>query len=188
MVHWAGKHQLSFEQYHQVPVIWQVAPLLELHQQLGGWFALASTPRLALRADRPQLSHNHVALWYNLADGIRAGDSICAELAVRFIEAHLIVSYAGYARLRLLRALKNTALDAKQKFRLSRHFLLRLQQQDREPGFHEVLRLWKKIIPPEHLLKVKQLVLTTGQQDDKFTLQLLNAFFQSQTLAQLASN
>jgi hypothetical protein len=140
---WGGKHDLTFEDYHAIPEKWQPPAVLEAHRALGGSFDIAATPRVALDA---RGIPNYRALWYNIADGVRAGDVACAEIAVRFIEEHLIVSYSGFARARLARALKGAKLSASQKKRLSAQFLLLLEKGDKCEEFSEYLRVWPVVI------------------------------------------
>jgi hypothetical protein len=140
---WGGKHDLTFEEYHSVPQGWQPPAVIETHRALGGTFDVASSPRAAIDS---RGRSDYRALWYNIADGIRAGDAACAEIAIRFIEEHLIVSYSGFARARLARALKGAKLSAPQKKRLSAHFLLLLEKGDKCEEFSEYLRLWPGVI------------------------------------------
>lgn len=185
MHRWGGKHQLSSEAYHQVPLAWQAESLLALHQQLGGWYALGQTPRLAVHRSSKYYAVCHHSVWYNLADGIRAGDAICTELAVRFILAHLIVSYSGYARQRLLRALKHAELTASQKQSLSSHFLQQVQTQNRERCFNTALRLWKQLITPADLLTLREIVRQHGKADQHFTAEIQRHFFPELSLVEL---
>lgn len=133
---WGGKHQLTFEEYHSVPVRWSAEGLEEQRRTLGGTYDLgyAGHPRA------------HQSMWYNLANGVRAGDAACIELAVRFIEDRFISSYSGFARAKVARALKHATLSRDQSMRLSSHFLGLLEKGDRTEEFSEYMRLWPNII------------------------------------------
>src|SRR5690348_16936511 len=109
---YGGKHDLTFEQYHDVPARWSAEGIVQQMQALGGRYDLGySGP------------YSYQSMWYRLSDGARAHDAACIELAVRFIEERFISSYSGFARTRLARALKKAPLSESQKRRLSEHFL-----------------------------------------------------------------
>jgi hypothetical protein len=133
---WGGKHDLTFEEYHSVPARWSAEGLEQQRIALGGTFDLGyrGHPRA------------HQSMWYNLADGVRAGDSACIELAVRFIEDRFISSYSGFARTKIARALKHAPLSREQRARLSLHFLQLLEKGDRTEEFSEYLRVWPRVI------------------------------------------
>lgn len=141
-----GKHGLSFEAYRALPEKWRTEAVIAAHRDLGGTFDLAGKPRAAL--ERGAASFR--AIWYNLADGVRAGDCACISLAVDFIEERHIVSYSGYARARMAHALRGATLSAQQRERLSSHFLSLLERGDKTPEFSAYLKLWPCIITPEH--------------------------------------
>lgn len=141
-----GKHQLSFEAYHAVPDQWQPEAVVATHRELGGTFDVGGSPREAFKHGRSDYRN----LWYNIADGVRAGDTACTELAVRFIEDNFIVSYSGYSRTRLAHALKCATLTPEQKERLSSHFLNMLERGDRQCGYTAYLELWPFVISEEH--------------------------------------
>ena len=98
---WGGKYGLSLDAYHAVPAEWQVPSLIRAHEALGG------TYRLQGRAPR--------VVWYELADGIRAGD-------------------AAYA-----------AMTEGQRRTLCAHFLELLEKEERCHEFREYLDLWSDI-------------------------------------------
>lgn len=139
----AGKYKISSEQYRTVPPAWAPEELLRRHHQLGGRADIATQPRLAID-ERGRTDYRN--LWYNLADGIRAGDEACIELAVAFIEARVIVSYSGFARQRLAKALYRAPLSKSQQRRLSAHFLALLEAGDKCEEFSAYLRLWPLVI------------------------------------------
>ena len=135
---YGGKHTLTFEEYHSVPERWSAKGLADQLRALGGTFDLGYSPSHGARA--------HESMWYNLSDGVRAGDDACIEMAVRFVEDRFISSYSGFARARIARALKHARLSRDQKARLSCHFLGLLEKGDRTEEFSEYLRLWPAVI------------------------------------------
>ncbi len=138
-----GKHNLSFEDYHAIPERWTPAVVLAIHKTLGGNFDIATRPRVAVGG---RGRSDYRALWYNIADGVRAGDQACVELAIQFIEEHLIVSYSGFARSRIARALRHCSLSQSQKGRLSAQFLTLLATGNRCEEFSEYLKLWPLVV------------------------------------------
>jgi len=135
---YGGKHTLTFEEYHSVPERWSAKGLADQLRALGGTYDLGYSPSHGAKA--------HESMWYNLSDGVRAGDDACIEIAVRFIEDRFISSYSGFARTRIARALKHVPLSRDQKARLSSHFLGLLEKGDRTEEFSEYLRLWPSVI------------------------------------------
>lgn len=88
---------------------------------------------------------------------MRANDHACAELAVRFIEARVFVSYSGYMRSMLARRLRKADLSDDQRTWLSRHFLGLLHSGTRCHEFADYLRLWKVIATPGDLAELQRL-------------------------------
>lgn len=164
-----GRFQLKIHEYHRVPAPWGRDDLLRLHAALGGTFPLATTPR---RTDVPRPER----LWYNLADGVRAGDAACVELAVRFIEEQFVVSYSGYARARLARALRHAALSPSQKRRLSRHFHELLTRGERFDEFREYIRVWRVIADEDDRANVRAFVRQHLVEDSSFKRRLTRVF------------
>ena len=62
------------------------------------------------------------AVLRKVADGIRAGDNACNEIAVNYILLNYIGSYSGYLRSRLARALRQADIAPRQKAQLAGHF------------------------------------------------------------------
>ncbi|PYE48109.1 hypothetical protein [Deinococcus yavapaiensis] len=164
-----GRFQLKFHEYHSAPPPWGREDLLRLHEELGGTFPIATTPR---RTDVPRID----PLWYNLADGIRAGDAACVELGVRFIEAQFVVSYSGYARARLARALRHAFLTPTQKRRLSNHFYNLLIGQERFDEFTEYIRVWRAIADDAERTRVRTFVEQNLPESSAFRTRLLRVF------------
>lgn len=151
---WGGKHDLTFAEYHSVPPKWSATGTAAQHAALGGRFDLG----FSLDDLGPPHPGLHMAMWYRISDGVRAGDESCKELAVRFIEDRFISSYSGFARTRMARALKSAVLSADQKARLSRHFLALLEASDRTEEFPEYLRLWSRIAPEADRARALEIV------------------------------
>lgn len=149
-----GKHGLSFDAYHALPEKWRTEAVIAAHRNLGGTFDIAGTPRAAL--ERGATSFR--AIWYNLADGVRAGDRACIALAVDFIVERHIVSYSGYARTRMAHALRSATFSAHQRERLSNHFLALLERGDKTPEFSSYLKLWPHVITPDHRRRALEIV------------------------------
>jgi hypothetical protein len=170
---WGGKHDLSFEQYHTIPEEWDAPSVLVAHQAMRGTFDIGSTPRNAFGA-RGTTSYR--AIWYNISDGVRAGDSACVELAVRFIEEHLVVSYSGFARTRLARALRHAELSAQQRRRLSSHFLKLLETGNRCEEYSEYLKLWPLVVTPADRKRALGIAAELSHPQEEFRRKLENAF------------
>lgn len=166
-----GKYNLSFEEYHTVPPAWTPSAVVDRHRKLDGTFDISVTPRVAI--DQHGRS-DYRAIWYNIADGIRAGDLACVELAVSFIEDRFIVSYSGYARVRLARALAHASLSALQKERLSSHFLKLLEASEKCDEFSEYVKLWPRVITSEDRLRVIETVSNKEPVSQEFRQQLLS--------------
>ena len=170
MSDWAG-YDLSFESYHAIPARWSYESVIAEHRRLGGTFDIAGTPRQTVFPN----GIVERRLWYNLADGARAGDAACVELAVRFIEEHFIVSYSGYARARLARALKRAALSPEQKRRLSTRFLALLKRGERCHEFESYLALWPVVINDADRKAVQEPIAATAESAPAFHAKLVAA-------------
>lgn len=159
----------KYESYHAVPVRWGCEAIIAEHQRLGGTFDIAGTPRQPPFPDGVV----HHRLWYNLADGARAGDAACIELAVRFIEERFIVSYSGYARARLARVLKRAPLSPEQKRRLSTHFLTLLKEGERCHEFESHVSLWPVVINDADRKLARELIAATAESAPAFHAKLV---------------
>ena len=91
---------------------------------------------------------------YRVADGTRANDPACIELAVRYIELRHIGSYSGYIRARLARALKHAELSEGHRARLHSHFRNLFLRREWSGEFTEYFRLWRRIIRDEELTQL----------------------------------
>jgi hypothetical protein len=141
--------------YHGVPPGWRAEQIVAEHARLGGGFALYIPAPVeiespyAIPAQKGWLHYRGTV--HRLAEGIRAGDAACAELAIRYIELHYIGSHAGYLRARLASALKRATLDAGQRRRLHDHFAALCLRGEQPHEFKEYFRLWRRIAPPSEL-------------------------------------
>lgn len=147
---WTHRGQpIPLEIYHGVPAGWYAEEVLVTHRALGGRFDLAGPTATEpgaphwLPERHPWLQYR--AILYRVADGVRAGDGACIELAVRYIELRYIGSYSGFIRERLARALKGADLSPTQAARLDRHFRKLLTERERTVEFREFFRLWRSI-------------------------------------------
>jgi hypothetical protein len=153
---WRYKGQrIPLEVYHGVPEGWHAAEILAAHRKLGGSFNLDG-PEASEPGAPGWLPDRHAWLQYRqslyrVADGARANDPSCIELAVRYIELRYIGSYSGFIRARLARALKHAALSEDQRTRLNSHFCSLLLRKDWSGEFAEYFRLWRRIIRDEEL-------------------------------------
>ena len=155
MITYGGRFCVSLETYHGVPMGWSQAELIATHHSLGGSFPLQSPEATepgapAWLPDRKNWLQYRATL-YRIAEGIRAGDSVCIELAVRYIELRYIGSYSGFIRARLARALKSATLTGEQTARLNRVFLAMVQNHDYTQEFKEFANLWRRIASPAAL-------------------------------------
>lgn len=141
--------------YHGIPPGWRAEQIVAEHARLGGSFALAIPAPIeiespyALPEQKGWLHYRGTV--HRLAEGVRAGDAACAELAIRYIELHYIGSHAGYLRARLASALKQASLDAGQRRRLHDHFAVLCLRGEQPHEFKEYFRLWRRIAHPSEL-------------------------------------
>lgn len=155
MVTFGGRFHVPLETYHGVPAGWTKDELISTHRALGGSFCIdgpeAREPGApAWFPDRKNWLQYRATL-YRIADGVRASDAACIELAVRYIELRYIGSYSGYVRARLARGLKTVTLSADQKERLNRVFISMVERGDYTDEFGSYLKLWRRIASPQAL-------------------------------------
>jgi hypothetical protein len=112
-----------------VPERWSAKGLADQLRALCGTYDLGYSSSHGVRA--------HESMWYNLSDGVRAGDDACIEIAVRFIEDRFISSYSGFARTRseYLRLWPSVTSSADRKRALE----LAERLKDASPSFHRRL-------------------------------------------------
>lgn len=154
----------SFEEYHTIPRGWEVDSVLEAYGRLQGYFDI--TPRQVRPDASPWFFYRQILL--NIADGVLANDHACVELAVRFIEARVFVSYSGYMRSILARRLRKAELSAEQKKRLSQHFLGLLHSGTRCHEYADYLRLWKVFVTARELAELHRLPAGSGPDQTNF--------------------
>jgi len=166
MITYGGRFCVTLETYHGVPRGWSKAELLAAHRTLRGSFPIedpeATEPGApAWLPDRRNWLQYRATL-YRIAEGVRANDAACIELAVRYIELRYIGSYSGFIRARLARGLKNAALTDQQKERLNRVFLCMVERRDYTEEFNEYVKLWRRIVS-EKALKTLESVAAKRQ-------------------------
>jgi len=147
-----GKYNVPWDVYHSVPDGWDVESVLGEHRRLGGRFHIE--PKAPSVFNSPWSRYRD--LLYRIADGVRARDAACVELAVDYIELRFIGSYSGYIRSLLARRLKHVELTEQQRYRLSAHFLHLLKSGDRCHEFRDYLGLWSRVALPEHLTELRE--------------------------------
>ena len=116
----------SLERYHAVPQGWQAEEIVAFHRQMRGTYPIAEIEIGTWHAPA-WMTERHAWLKYcavlrKVADGVRAGDSACTEIAVNYILLHHIGSYSGYLRSRLARALRHADIPPRKKVELVSHF------------------------------------------------------------------
>ena len=175
---------ISFEEYHRIPRGWEVDLVLEKYERMQGRFDI--TPRQVQSDASPWFFYHRLLL--NIADGVRANDHACVELAIRFIEARLFVSYSGYMRSILARRLRKAELSEEQKSRLSRHFFGLLHSGTRCHEFADYLRLWKVFVTAREVAELQ--ALPTGSDSDQanFASFALKKLAPDKTLVSKAEN
>lgn len=135
--------------YHGVPAGWRADDIVREHARLGGSFPLRVPDPVEVPGPRTvpgQEGWLHYRLTvHRLAEGVRACDAACIELAIRYIRLHYIGSHAGYLRERLARALKHAPLQESQQRRLHEHFAALCLRGERTHEFGEYVRLWRRI-------------------------------------------
>ena len=132
-----------------MPAGWYAGDILAEYARLGGTYDLRGPDATEPGApgwlpERYEWLQYRLML-YRIADGVRADDPACVELAVRYILLRYIGSYSGHARSLLSRRLKHATLTPMQKERLRRHFLGLVIKGERSHEFGAYLKLWRTI-------------------------------------------
>lgn len=161
MITYGGRFRVSLETYHGVPTGWSKAELIATHRALGGLFDIAALEATEPGApcwlpDRKNWLQYRATL-YKIAEGVRAKDPACIELAVRYIELRYIGSYSGYIRTHLARGLKHALLSVEQKERLDQVFLSMVKRRDYTCEFREYVKIWHRIASPEAIEFIRSL-------------------------------
>ncbi len=140
-----GRLSRAHEDYYAIPEGWDVDSVLATHASMGGRYVLEP-----LRIPRDfDAWFKYRAVLYNVADGVRAQDAACVELAIRFIELPFVGSYTGFVRALLARRLKHVVLSEQQRRRLHQRFAHLVESGQRSHEFKQYLRLWRQIITHE---------------------------------------
>ena len=144
---------IPLEVYHGVPSGWLAEEITNTHQELDGTFDI-SVPEVTEPGAPSWFPDRYNWLQYReilfrVADGVRAKDKACIEIAIRYIELRYIGSYSGYIRARLSRSLKSALLSEDQKQRLKGHFLGLLKSGEHTVDFREYFKLWRSLLTEE---------------------------------------
>lgn len=135
--------------YHEVPKGWTMEELVARHHGMGGTYPIAPAEPVTNRdADwKPEWTvwGNYRKTLDGIAKGIKAGDPICVELAIMYIQLNYFGSGTGYIRARFARLLKPQNLSKNQILRLKRHFESLIQAKQCFNEFHEYNRLRNRI-------------------------------------------
>ena len=141
---------IPLEIYHGVPAGWSADEIFAEHKALSGTFPIDDF-KIGKWAAPSWMTQRFEWLRYRqtllrVADGVRAHDAACVEIAIRYICLRHIGSKSGFIRGKLARSLKTAVLTDEQKKRLNRHFLEIVRQRDYTQEFHEYSKLWEQII------------------------------------------
>jgi hypothetical protein len=142
--------QLSLEHYHGVPKGWNADDIFAQHAAMKGQFPISDF--VIGKWGAPSWMTNryewlrYKATLNRVADGVRADDAACVEIAVRYIELRYIGSYSGFLRAKLARGLKTVELSERQKDRLNAHFLKLVIERDYTEEFRAYRAVWERIV------------------------------------------
>ncbi len=161
---------IELEVYHGVPDGWYAQDILDTYNRMKGQFNIDCAE--ATEPGAPSwLPERHAWLQYRemlrrVGDGVKAKDSACIEIAIRYIELHYIGSYSGYLRTRFSRNLKQVNLTNDQKVRLHNHFSRLIILREHPYEFRHYLKLWRKIITPQQLTGLIKKLHDCGRDTD----------------------
>lgn len=144
---------IPLEVYHGVPKGWYATEIVAEHARLGGKYDISGVEATELGApswmpERKAWLQYRQTL-YRVADGVKANDPACVEIAIRYIELRYIGSYSGFVRSLLSWRLKHASLTPKQMERLHRHFRGLLLGGERSVEFKDYFKLWRLLITEE---------------------------------------
>lgn len=162
--------EIPIEIYHGVPKGWAAREIVAAHAGMRGTFSIegpeATEPGAPSWMPERYEWLQYRATLYRVADGVRAGDTACVELAIRYIELGYIGSYSGYIRAKLARRLVAAAIDERQKVRLNDHFFRLVTSRNYSEEFSQYVRLWKNILTDGMLAKLRSYGATQQRPDD----------------------
>ncbi len=145
--------QIPLEVYHGVPNGWYAAAIIAEHARLGGKYSIsgpdAAEPGAPTWMPERKAWLQYRETLYRIADGVKANDPACIELAIRYIGLRYIGSYSGFVRTKLSRRLKHVSLTSQQKIRLHLHFRDLVLSGERTIEFRDYFKLWRLIITDE---------------------------------------
>jgi hypothetical protein len=150
--------EIPLDIYHGMPAGWRADEIIALHKQMRGTFPIWDF-EIGHWGAPSWMTQRYEWLRYKetlnrISAGIRAGDEVCADLGIRYIELRYIGSYSGYLREKLARALRSVPLTRDQEARLNNHFLSLILAKDYTLEFKEYRKLWGQIISPDVLAKL----------------------------------
>jgi hypothetical protein len=149
---------IPLEVYHGVPRGWSADEIFAAHALMHGTYSISDFEigRWAAPSWMPQRYEwlRYKETLNRVAEGIRAGDDACSEIAIRYIELQYIGSYSGFIRTKLARALRHAKLDDRQKSRLNEHLLKLVLARDYAEEFREYWKLWRLIVTERILEEV----------------------------------
>ena len=150
---------IPLEIYHGVPKGWYAHDIVAVHKQMRGTYNIsgadAAEPGAPGWLPERKAWLDYRETMYRVADGVRAGDAACLEIAIRYIELNYIGSYSGFIRAKLARRLVNAAFDERQKRRLNDHFFQLVTTSNYSEEFAGYKRIWRKIITNDVRQKLK---------------------------------
>jgi hypothetical protein len=158
--------------YHGVPKGWYASEILAEHARLGGNYDIGGPEATEPGAPRwmPERKAwlQYRETLYRIADGVRANDSACIELAIRYIELRYIGSYSGFVRSLLSRRLKHVHLSPQQQQRLHMHFRDLVLDGEHTEEFRDYFKLWRRFITEEQKKELLREVAVKGDQAVKW--------------------
>lgn len=141
-----------------MPNGWHADEVIAEHARLGGTFDLsgpeATEPGAPSWMPERGAWLQYRATLHRVANGVRAGDLACVELAVRYLELRYIGSYSGYIRSLLSRHLRHAALSTEQQKRLHRHFCGLAVMNQGTHEYKDYIKLWRGFITAEQAKEV----------------------------------
>jgi hypothetical protein len=162
---------VDLEIYCGVPKGWSNVELMALYEALGGKYpygvlsckeetnndwqvpegikakALVKAKAKATAKAKVKLFEysNHRHNLEEIANGIKAGDEACIEIAIRYIELNYFARDSGYVKAQYARLLRSQNLSIAQISRLQKHFAQLIKNKQCFQEFSDYKRLIKKL-------------------------------------------
>ena len=158
--------------YHGVPKGWYATEIVAEHARLGGKYDMSGPEATEPGAPSWMPERNawlqYRQTLYRVADGVKANDPACVELAIRYIELRYIGSYSGFVRSLLSRRLKHAFLTPEQKERLHCYFRELILGGERSVEFNDYFKLWRLLITEEQKRELLKKIEAGGEQAVKW--------------------